>query len=191
MINNNNNMDFCWVNKLEKLENITSILQREFSAEINCKFVLINKDDQINLVINKQAPLTTVSNKTILIREDILKMIISIQNKHVNYEFKELLYYFIDKEPDQVFDTYLVKETMVQKGIEELTNIMVEPSVFIFHDIHSIILLFGEKKIKSIIRNKNNTTCKKVSFIDKDERPINVNIIKPSTKFNVTTKNNK
>ena len=191
-------MEFMWVNQMERLENITNILQKEAANELFYKIIYVNKNNQI---INVDTKCLSIINKSELLKSDILEIINKIEGEkeekeekeEKKYKFDELCYYFVEMEPDQIV-SYSQSNTMqlksnklkiINKGKENIKNIKLEPSVFIFHNIHCLYLFFIEieKQLPivsvPIVTNQNNNSDINIKM---------VSILKQKNKFNKSQK---
>ncbi len=171
----NNDWNSNWITKLEKLENITSVIQKEWAEELLITHILVNNNNEIKLVINDTI---NILNKKILTKDDIIEYINKIEKNNDNYKFNnnnnlgEVLYFFYDMNPDQMLNysqndnISKIKFKLIYKGLQEIKDIELVQSIFILHDIHCLYIMYYElPKIVSIIKkNNNNTLKKKVSF---------------------------
>lgn len=212
------NLDLKWIETEEKLISMENGINREQMKDIKIKYIYINCDlsiDAVDLekynldidsnnetaqnVIGNNSNIDDVfqegQNSKMKISNDTLLRIIEKRRivGNIRYKLLKILLFNVNLEPDEIqkynnnpnaFNSTFLKEISVVK------DIIIEPSIFIFHEINTIYILFKEidrpKTLKAAITNKlkpilktgkeNRRTKKKVK-IDLESTVI----ISPST----------
>jgi hypothetical protein len=165
-------LDTSWIEKEEKLEHIQQNYFREPMELIDIFFIYINSNSYIEKIISEKHPLTILDDKktSVIKKEYILQLIQSkkIKTEHSIYKLMDILTYNIDLETDFI-QNYSKNENISDnsKGffniLKIIDDIIISPSIFIFHDINSIFILFQEKEFdisqlnpKSILKDIND-----------------------------------
>ena len=182
-------LDTSWIEKEEKLDHIQQNYFREPMEFIEVFFIYINANNYIEKIVSEKHPLELLDDKkTSVIKKEYLIQL--IQNKKIKtansiYKLMDVLIYNIDLEPDFI-QNYSKHENIAEnsKGFFQVLKIIDDihfpPSIFIFHDMNSLFILFQEKELdikivkpKSILKmkttngdnNGDNKTTKKVRIM--------------------------
>jgi hypothetical protein len=173
-----------WIQSEERLEKITQNYPRENMDTMNIYFLYINDDLYIEKIIYEKLPLEILpenDNKPLIKKEVLLQM---IQNKKTTsttkYSLMDILVYNVDLEPQHI-QSYCKNENIDEssksffKVLPILDDIPISPSIFIFHSINSIYVLFKFKEHivqthksilkKSLLSDNGRKTTKKVKIV--------------------------
>jgi hypothetical protein len=167
-------LDTSWIEEYTRLEKIDKNYSREPMKNIHVFFVYINSRSEIETVEQIVEPLEEGDTTTVIKNSRLLQLIQS-KKKYTpttKYKLKTILLFNVLLEPENIqdyshADNYQEITSPFLKEVSLLNDIKIEPSIFIFHDMNSLYLLFTEKElalngnnvIKSILKN---TTSKHV-----------------------------
>lgn len=169
-----------WIEQQEKILNIQQSYSRELMDFIYCHFLYIKTDNSLDNVVTKILDLDANDKKTVITMEKVLQLIQSnrISTSSSKFIFQESFLFHIDLEPENI-QQYVLDENYLdisKRFLHKLPlveDIVIPPSVFIFHNLNGLYFIFKEISnkqtpiLKSIL--KNATTKKKycsVSFGD-------------------------
>lgn len=176
--NDNNDLDESWIRDQERLQNIQKNYCREPMSNIDLFSIYINQNLYIDRIICEKQVLESHTNNvdSILKKELLLKLIQSkkLFTPNSKYKLMDILTYHVDLEPEHI-QSYSKTENIAEKSsgffkvLPILDDLVITPSIFIFHGVNAIYFLFQEVKteklrntIKSILKpnintNNNNT----------------------------------
>jgi len=172
-------LDTSWIEKEEKRFSIELNHEKTKMESIFCYFVYIDQNQSIQKVIKEEEVLVSLSSDLVGIMNT--KILQIIQNRRIldngmKYKFMHVLQFNIDLEPDNIEDFAYGKNNMDFEFLKEVSifnDLVIEPSVFIFHPLHSLYFFFKEDvvKMKSILsrslpclNNAKSKSTKKVSI---------------------------
>ena len=166
-----------WIREQERLEKINQNYYREPIESIHCFFLFINSNLYIEKIIDETIILDTSLEKCahhhrILTKDKISELLKpKLESKYV---LDDILLYNVTIEPNQIQSFANIDKTpFLTSGFELLDDIIIPPSIFIFHNVNALFFLCKEKPVelfipKSIIKSSGlkvkNT--KKVRIID-------------------------
>jgi hypothetical protein len=156
-----------WMLKEEALLSNQDDMVREQMGDIEIHCVYINNDLEItninveNFALNENNPsgISKITSETML---QLIEKRKTYQQK--KYRFLDVLIYNVDLETEHV-KTYVKKldgelyEAQFLHIPSVMKDIVIEPSIFVFHDLNSIYILFKET------RQKINSTTQKIRSI--------------------------
>ena len=194
-----------WIQQQERLQNVDSVFTREPMTSISAKFLYINTHDYIEKIICEDIPLESHLNGSLITKERLIQIIQKKKIKTSNTKYK-LLDSFLcnfDIPPSSIYSFYKNSSPSINsymKNINIIEDLIISPSIFVFHDINTLFFIFQEHPvekhehtIKSILKPVSNSnhreplpknkqkTTKKVRIID-------YNPIKPTKKLRKTKK---
>jgi len=162
-----NNLDMSWIQEYSRIHSIQQIMNKEELDTIVIQTIYLNTQKQITKTGKETIVLNTGSNRYIS-KEQLLKM---IQNKKqvdkIKYTLFDMLLFTLDLEPKDIQkyvngdcnniaklkSLYANKpslenprtSTLVPSSeVLPITDIIIPPSLFIFHSLHTFFLLFIE-----------------------------------------------
>ena len=166
-------LDVSWMDELKKILDIDHNYQREPLESITFHFCYTNAETIHKLLSEKY--IFRDKNSTVPLSD--LEKIIEEKSKmdFMHYEFVEYATFVVDLEPENI-QSYVKSDTEGQqvkflsekKGI--LADIVCPQSIFIFHSLNAVIVLFKEPPSitvpKSILKKHSNSniTKKMVKF---------------------------
>ena len=174
-------LDTDWIQEQEKMHKINQNYCEEPMETIDIFFMYINIHSYIEKIVCEKHSLDSLSDKTcVLKKENMIRLIQSkkISTIHSKYKLMDILVYNIDLEPHHI-QNYSKSENILDnsrgffKVLPIIDDIKISPSIFIFHSINSIFVLFKEHEKygvdglnpKSILKsneNNNHKVTKKV-----------------------------
>jgi hypothetical protein len=150
-------LDVSWMDEYKRLENISENCPRELMDCIQTYVLYIDKDLNIENILVESIPLTVNGEGCAIIPKDVLLKY--VQDKKVKngvkYSLYDILVYNVDLESVDI-DNYLGgdeegEEDVLSKfrgffrSVSIIHEIVVLPSLFIFHDLNSLFVLFKER----------------------------------------------
>ncbi len=177
-------LDDSWIHATEKLEKIEQNYIREPMEFIDTFFIYINSNSYIEKILSEKHPLVLMADgKTnVLKKEYILQLIQSkkIKTNHSKYKFIDMITFNVDLEPEHI-QSYSKNENISENSkkffnvLPIIDDVLIPPSIFVFHGINSIFFIFQEKEFdvsqlqpKSILKTVSSSqhkTTKKVKII--------------------------
>ena len=178
-------LDTSWTEELERLNKIQEIYYREPMDYIHCHFIYVNSRSEIEKVEYEKEIL---SEDGIIKSERLLKL---IQNKkkytntNSKYKIKDVLLYNITLEPENIQDysqneTYREVPNKFMKPLSLINDIIIEPSIFIFHEVNGLYFFLQEVALE--MNKKVILPVKQLKSILKTQKNIDPTEKKPSTK---------
>jgi hypothetical protein len=175
-------LDTSWI--LEEESKYYSLLDKEPMQNINCYFIYIGSDNSIQKV-NKSSEKIVNLNESDNSKKGILnnRILQIIQNKKFlengnRYKLINLMNFFIDIESKQLVEFSSISFDLSSfnlrffKEVNIFGNIIIEPSISIFHSFNSLYFFFKEdeyliKPIRSILKKSDKiSSTKKVRIFD-------------------------
>jgi hypothetical protein len=177
-------LDDSWIHETEKLEKIEQNYIREPMEFIDTFFIYINSNSYIEKILSEKHPLVLLADgKTnVLKKEYILQLIQSkkIKTNHSKYKFIDMITFNVDLEPEHI-QSYSKNENISENSkkffnvLPIIDDVLIPPSIFVFHGINSIFFIFQEKEFdvsqlqpKSILKSVSGSqhkTTKKVKIM--------------------------
>ena len=176
-------LDMSWIEEEERLQNIQTNYSREPMESIKTYFIYINKNQYIDKILCEVQELEINSDSTgsQINKETILKI---IQTKKIStpfskYKLVDILLYNIDLEPEHIQDYSKAniednRNKDLLKKIPIFDEVLIAPSIFIFHGINSLYFIFQEVEIEKVKPSRHSLK----SILKLDSTPRNL----PSTK---------
>jgi len=159
-------LDMSWIEEEEKLQNIQNNYSREPMESIRVLFIYINKNQYIDKILCEEQELEKNSDGSgsQINKETVLKM---IQTKKIStpfskYKLSDILLYNIDLEPEHIQDYSKLNVESENTGASTLKKIpifdeiIVVPSIFIFHGINSLYFIFQEVEIEKVQHSRRS-----------------------------------
>jgi hypothetical protein len=146
-------IDLSWMEKHNRLANIQQNYFREPMTQIRLHFIYLNKHLHIDKVVSKNHNIEHLDDQTTIIyKEQILH---AIQNNkclnNVKYKLLEMILYNITIDPENIQHlSSMSKDYAADMGKQFLTtipmvdDIKIPHSIFIFHEINSLYVVFQE-----------------------------------------------
>lgn len=160
-------LDSSWLIEQERIHMVQNNFHREPMKTIKLYFVYINKEDSIDNINSEVYTIQTINDKNCsIITQDELLHIIQTKKKTTpgsKYVIYDTLLYNIDLEHEQLQsftrydnDEIMENSTKLLKSNGIIKNMVISPSIFIFHNINAIYFIFKELvKTVPIINNQH------------------------------------
>lgn len=140
-----------WIEQQERILQTHECYSREPMESILCYFVYVNLENSIEKVTSERIDLSGGGSKTVISSEQVLQLIQSnrISTPTTKYIFQESFLYYVDLESEnlQQFiqgDNYVDISKRFLQVLPLLDDIVVPPSIFVFHHLNSLYFLFKE-----------------------------------------------
>jgi len=217
-------LDTSWMNDVKKELSIDTNYNKEPCVQINTYFIFVDVDNNIHKVSSEKENLVIGEGNTNIITKERLLQIIENkkrENPKTKYRVANILLYCNEIEPGEIRN-YAKNENMEEisnktlKVLSIFNDVVVHPSIFIFHSINAVYFIFKQlknkirakvnnnpgvvaNKIKSILKVKTkhakskeggeHNLTKKVSFQDESSPDVSNETQNESVKMNTTKKN--
>ena len=167
-----------WIEEEENLLRAQDKFQRESRESIKCFFLFMNQNNYIEQITDEMVDLHDGK----ISKERVLRLVEEKKNlkSSVKYAFLDSWMFLVDLEPEhiQAYSQMEVSSRFI-KQLSFVDDIVVAPSILVFHDLNAVYFLFQEVErvpAKSAFRNKvsGNKATKRVTY---------------NTQFNKTRKN--
>jgi hypothetical protein len=178
-------LDISWIEKQEKFHHIDRNYFREPMEKIHTYFIYTDLENYIEKITCELQNIDTIHNGHGITKEKLLQI---IQKKKIyntkKYRLLDVIIYNVDLEPQQI-QSYVNNENYVDisktyfKSVSFMTDILISPSIFIFHSVNAIYFVFQQIEnvdkhpIKSILKTaiENDPSAhlkktKKVKIVD-------------------------
>jgi hypothetical protein len=144
-------IDMSWIKEYSRIHSIQQIMNREELDSIVIQTIYMDTNLKITKIDKEPIKLTTsnrnTNNKIYISKEQLLRI---IKTKKViektKYTLFDMLLFTVDLDPKDI-QKYVngeCKETAKLKSIPIIDDIVVLPSIFIFHSLHTFFLFFVE-----------------------------------------------
>jgi len=150
-IDSDDDLDLSWLDKHEKMANVDHNYFKEPMNRIKIHFVYINVNDYIDKIVSEYQELQECSENYSKISNDRLLRIIQSHKTRgdIKYQLLDILLFNVDIDPENinilVNRTDLIEEdSNFIKTLSPTQDIILPHSIFVFHDINAIYLLFQE-----------------------------------------------
>lgn len=164
-------LDTSWIEKEEKRFSLELNHLKTSMDSISCYFIYIDENLSIQKVIKDTESLNSnvgiLNSRIIQIVEDRRHL-----NNGMKYKLMNIMKYVIDLDVDRIQDFTYGEEGVISsiflKEISMFNNIIIEPSIFIFHPLNSLYFFLKEdpmviKPIKSILRSTDHSNHSRFS----------------------------
>lgn len=166
-------LDISWIENHERMNNIHKNYQREPMDSIKMCYIYVNLDSEIEKVVCENEILSKFDNSDtrIIPKERVLQIVQNkkMLNETLKYSMDSILVYNVSIEPENI-QKYVNSENGVLDGSpynstffgdkDNLYNgfkmypivdeILIHPSIFIFHEINCIYLIFKQTETKTL-----------------------------------------
>lgn len=177
----NEDMDDSWIEEESRVLSINTDLKREEMEYIKIHFCFLDNENELIKITSAKYTFSNEHNRDdysrVISEKEIISMIDSKKNDDLrNYVFSDMLLFVVDIEANHINafnqsdDNY--DEHHFFKQYQVVSDVVLPPSIFIFHSINGLYILLKEKLVvKSILKqtNGNNKTRKNVKFSENIE----------------------
>ena len=182
-----------WIQQQERLQNVDSVFTREPMTSNSAKFFYINTHDYIEKIICEEIPLESHLDGSLITKERLIQIIQNKKIKTSNTKYK-LLDSFLcnfDIPPSSIYSFYKNSSPSINsymKNINIIEDLIISPSIFVFHDINTLFFIFEEHPvekhehtIKSILKPVSNSNHREHLSKNKQKNTKKVRIIDSNT----------
>ena len=182
-------LDISWIENHERMNNIHKNYQREPMDSVKICYIYVNLDSEIEKVVCENEILSKFDNSDtrIIPKERILQI---VQNKKMltaslKYSMDTILVYNVCIEPENI-QKYVNSENGIPflQVYPIVDEILIQPSIFIFHEINCIYFIFKQIDVKPI----PNSILKTGGGNGKKTKRVRIQEV-PDVKHNMTKKN--
>lgn len=169
----NDDLDISWTHSYEKEIHMNEQLHREPMDEINAIFIYIDSQSVITRVISKPQIIDTIVEKTDknvgkrgISNAKVLHLVQEGKTFEMKkYKLLDILLYCVNIDPENI-QKYAYSsndEDHCLKGVNIFNDIIIPDTIFIFHKINGLYLIFKEKENnhvkypKSILKTHSKT----------------------------------
>ena len=156
-------LDTSWIDDLDKLNNIHHSYFREPMKDIDFCILLVDSNDSILKIKKENHRFSTIDKNCTFTNSFIIQFIERIKNTYskgkMRYKLNDVLLYNIDVEPEHI-QHYVSNENLLELGAKKLQSlsiiqdVVVPPSIFIFHKINSLFFIF--KQVEEVIKTEED-----------------------------------
>ena len=181
-----------WISDEEKLLNIGECYTREKYNFINTYYIYINNNDYIENISCEELHFhwDISKNNGVIKNSTLLKLIEEKkQVNHKKYKFVDGCIFVVYLDQEDIFGfsetTHLEPfEKQFFKSISLLNDLILMPSIFVFHSINSLYFIFRETE------NNKTTTESILKILNEPEYNVNNSKTKKHVKLNLHNKKN-
>jgi hypothetical protein len=165
-------LDTSWIENEEKRFSHEMNCKKTHMDSISCVFVYMDEHLSIQKVVKEREPLVTIGSSVGILNSRLLQII--QERRHLGtgmrYKIMSLLNFHVDLEPEEMHD-FVFDESNWCKEVSMFNDIIIGPSVFIFHPLHSLYFFLKEdsmvmKPMKSILKTSDSRSTKKFRVLD-------------------------
>ena len=162
-------LDETWVHELEKIQDIKQNYCKECMDSISVHSIFVNTDKHIDKIINLEVALSShnILENHMYVPKNKLMSIIKQNKEHLGqqskreYKLIDIASFFVTLEPEHIQSYSKSETTQVDHNFFKIhpyiDDIHVPTSIFIFHKLNSIFLVYQE-----FISTSNNRTAKSI-----------------------------
>jgi hypothetical protein len=190
-------LDMSWINDYSRMHTIQQIMNKEELDSIVLQTIYMNKNLEITKIDKENIKLNNNNNnKRYISKEQLLQI---VQTKKIveknKYKLLEMLLFLLHLDPIDI-QKYVngeCSEITHLKTIPIINDVIIPPSLFIFHSLHTFYLFFTEidvdtPTIKSILKpsqpaNTKIKQTKKVRIAESENTVIAQKIHKKTRKI--------
>lgn len=133
-------LDTSWIEN----EEFRSVYEKESMTELVLFFVYMNREMVIEFVIKDYIDI----DDGVISKEQLLHIIQSRRHRSdvaKKYKFMDLMAFHVPLEPDELEGFVGASpETRFMKTLPMFDSVVIDPSIFIFHDLNSLFFFFRE-----------------------------------------------
>ena len=168
-MSDNDILDETWIHELQRIQDIKHNYCKENMKSIYIHSIFINNEKHIDKIVKSEITLSQYNHSENIkyIPKEIISNFIK-NNKHVHnnnnksqYKLLDIASFFVTLEPEDIQSYSKTTDVSCTSNFfkfhPSIGDIIVPPSIFIFHSVNSIFLIYQE-----IIQNTNNHTVKSI-----------------------------
>jgi hypothetical protein len=150
-----------WMEQQERILQVQECYSREHMNSIRCHFIYVNLENSIEKISSERIELRNPGpqdTKTVISSEQVLQLIQSnrISTPTTKYIFQESFLFYVDLESEnlQQFiqgDNFVDISKRFFQVLPLLDDIVIPPSIFVFHHLNGLYFLFKEVANKLVV----------------------------------------
>jgi hypothetical protein len=183
-------LDMNWINQEEKKISMNYGFIREPMKKIRMNFVYVHQNSvnsvhtEDYVLMDEDIVTDDVETPQVIPNVNIIQLIESHKNIEENkYKLNDLLLFNVTLESEEI-QKYILGEEMYNskflKSIPVVQNIVIEPSIFIFHKTNAIYFIFKEiertKWLRTAITNKLRPILKNAKDMRKTKKRVQIDL---------------
>ena len=187
----NDILDETWIHELKRIHKVKHKYCKEYMKSIYIHSIFINNEKQVDKIINSQITLSQYKhseNINYVPKDTLLQFIKNSTQSNPgksHYKLNDIASFFVTLEPEDIQSysksTAGSDHSSFFKFHPSVDDIIVPSSIFIFHSINSIFLIYQE-----IIQNTNNHTVKSIlkTTSNKNKKRTDTKKVRIDTQYN-------
>jgi hypothetical protein len=140
-------IDMSWIKEYSRIHSIQQIMNREEIDYIVIQTIYMNTNLEITKIDREPIKLNTNSHNTYISKEQLLQIVQTKKTiEKTKYKVFDMLLFTVDLDPKDI-QKYVngeCSEIVQLKSIPIINDIVISPSLFIFHSLHTFFLFFIE-----------------------------------------------
>jgi hypothetical protein len=185
-MDDNLDIDMSWIKEYSRIHSLQQIMNREELDSIVIQTIYMNTNMEITKINKEPLKLNTNSHNRPFISKELLLQIIQTKKviEKTKYKLFDMLLFTVDLDPKDI-QKYVngeCSEIAQLKSIPVVDDIVIPPSIFIFHSLHAVFLFFTE------IAEKSGKKSDGGSILLQDVKPIKSILKLDNTKLKQTKK---
>jgi len=183
-------LDMNWIDQEEKKISMNYGFIREPMKNIRIHFVYIHNNavNKVNteefVLIDNNDVTENINTPQIITNSSIIQLIESHKNmNNEKYKLNDILLFNVTLESDEI-QKYILGEEMYNskflKSISVVQDIVIEPSIFIFHNTNAIYMIFKEVEktrwLKTAITNKLRPILKNAKDMRRTKKRVKIDL---------------
>ena len=147
-------LDGSWMEEYKRLENVSENCVKDPMDNIRMYILYINRHLEIESILLEAFPLSlNDSNQPVISKDVLLKLIQDKKVKNgVKYGLFDLLLYNVELDSIDIGDYSSVDDSSILekfggffRPVSVIHELVISPSLFVFHDLNSIFVLYKER----------------------------------------------
>lgn len=179
-------LDTSWIEEEEKIQNIQYNYEREQCKTIHIYCIYVNIENNVIKIDHEKYPLVsrqntnnTPSNCSLLLKENVLKIIQSkkIYTPTSKYKFEDVILYNVDVDAENIQAYENMEPTIYNsneffKVLPFVGDIVVPDTVFIFHELNSLFFIFKEYEFQVTQHRNTLKSILKSTEVSGEQLPV-------------------
>jgi hypothetical protein len=185
-MDDNLDIDMSWIKEYSRIHSLQQIMNREELDSIVIQTIYMNTNMEITKINKEPLKLNTKNHNRPFISKELLLQIIQTKKviEKTKYKLFDMLLFTVDLDPKDI-QKYVngeCSEIAQLKSIPVVDDIVIPPSIFIFHSLHAVFIFFTE------IAEKSGKKSDGGSILLQDVKPIKSILKLDNTKLKQTKK---
>lgn len=178
MTTENTQLDVSWLDEHNRLSDMETNYEPEPMSRIDIKFIYINNTNCIDKITTDHIELSEPESEPLnvrIIRKDVILKIIKqnqITTDNTKFYLQDIMWYNVALKPENIQKSIYSENStdtftpfFKRIHIVQLEDIILQPSIFIFHSLNCLYFIYQERKtelvnnhrqLKSILKTSKN-----------------------------------